>query len=132
MTHILLVIEPKCFATGEYEDPRPPREVVMLVNTGQLKIGGGWLRIDGYEQSACYLPDVELVLVEFYPPDIRLSPRLYEVLFALADGKRAEETAREMGIKPRTVYFHYNELKERLGAANRTEIIVKAIEYGLI
>jgi DNA-binding CsgD family transcriptional regulator len=59
-----------------------------------------------------------------------LSPREREVLAAAADGLSTKEIARLLEVSPNTVKFHLQAAFEKLGAASRTEAVVRAIRRG--
>jgi len=49
-----------------------------------------------------------------------------------AQGKTNQEIAEALVITPRTVKFHVSALLRKLGAANRTEAVARAVHQGLI
>ena len=61
-----------------------------------------------------------------------LTPRELEVLRLLADGLPNKTIARRLGISEHTVKFHINAILGKLGAASRTEAVVRATRLGLI
>lgn len=61
-----------------------------------------------------------------------LSPREAQVLQRLAHGASNKEIARALSIQETTVKLHLRNLSEKLDARNRTEIVIRAIEQGLI
>ncbi|MDX1417930.1 MAG: response regulator transcription factor [Candidatus Promineifilaceae bacterium] len=61
-----------------------------------------------------------------------LTAREKEVLAALAQGKTNREIAEELVITVRTVKFHVSSILHKLDAANRTEAVSKASQWGLI
>lgn len=74
-----------------------------------------------------FSPDTET------PPLIEpLTPRELEVLRLLADGLPNKTIARRLGISEHTVKFHVNAILGKLGAAGRTEAVVRATRLGLI
>jgi DNA-binding CsgD family transcriptional regulator len=131
MTHILLVIEAGFTALHWEQDPRTPREVVMAINMGRLRIGDGLFSTPA-EQSACALIELDVVVVTYEPPEVVLTERLYQTLWGLADGQSAEELARDLNIKRRTVYLHYARLKECFGVETLAEVLDLADELGLV
>jgi len=62
----------------------------------------------------------------------RLTEREYQVLIPVARGKANKEIARELHITVKTVEYHMTNILGKLGAANRTEAVVKALEQGLL
>lgn len=132
MTRIILLLDPEPIMTYIIDDPRSMRELVKLINTEQLVVGAGELRMEGQHQWAMAIEPLNVVTVVLESPPVNLSPRLYDVLYGLADGKRAEAIAAELDISRRTVYEYISELKERLGANTRWEVIFKAVDLGLL
>lgn len=61
-----------------------------------------------------------------------LSPRESEVLQMLADGYSASEVAKRLYISERTIKNHLASCYEKLGASDRTQAVVKAIQSGVI
>ena len=60
------------------------------------------------------------------------TPREREVLALLAEGLPNKLIARRLQITEHTVKFHVNALLAKLGAASRTEAVVRATRLGLI
>lgn len=60
------------------------------------------------------------------------TPREREVLALLAEGLPNKLIARQLHISEHTVKFHVNALLTKLGAASRTEAVVRATRLGLI
>jgi len=65
-------------------------------------------------------------------PAEELTPREYEVLHLLVQGKQNKEIAAELVIAERTVKFHISSILGKLGAGNRTEAVTIALQQGLI
>ena len=61
-----------------------------------------------------------------------LTPREREVLALVAEGLPNKAIAGELGISDQTVKFHVASLTGKLGAANRTEAVRRAVRQGLI
>lgn len=61
-----------------------------------------------------------------------LTPREREVLFCLQRGEANKEIARSLDIQETTVKLHLRSLALKLEARNRTEVVVKAIQAGLL
>ena len=61
-----------------------------------------------------------------------ISEREAEVLEHVASGRSNKEIAAKLGVSPNTVKTHIARLYEKLGAARRTEAILKARELRLI
>ncbi|MBU6248249.1 MAG: autoinducer binding domain-containing protein [Xanthomonadaceae bacterium] len=75
---------------------------------------------------ASLLPDVAQPVTE------PLSAREREVLLWSAAGKTADEIGLILAISTRTVTFHINRCIAKLGAANKTEAVSKALVLGLL
>src|SRR5690348_14840070 len=62
----------------------------------------------------------------------RLTPRQREVLGLIVEGLDNREIAARLGISERTARAHVSAVLERLGAGNRTQAAVAAIQRGLL
>jgi len=78
--------------------------------------------------------DESLPLVRREPPVAAdtLTPREHEVLQLLAQGLANKEIAARLGVSDHTAKFHVNAILGKLGAASRTEAVVRAAKLGLI
>jgi len=66
-------------------------------------------------------------------PDVEpLTPRERDVLALLAEGRSNKSIADALGISDQTVKFHVASITGKLGAANRTEAVRRAVRRGLI
>jgi len=65
-------------------------------------------------------------------PAVSLSEREIETLLWSARGKTSAEIATILGLSKRTVDFHIDNAREKLGVATRIEAVVKAASSGLI
>lgn len=63
---------------------------------------------------------------------LRLSARERETLQLIAEGKAAKEIAYILGISAKTVAFHRENLKRKLGLKTTAELTKHAVEVGLI
>lgn len=63
---------------------------------------------------------------------VRLTPREAEVLALVADGLTSAEIALRLGISRRTVETHRQCVMEKLFARNRAELLMRAMQEGLI
>jgi DNA-binding NarL/FixJ family response regulator len=61
-----------------------------------------------------------------------LTPREINVLELLAEGLPNKGIARRLGISDQTVKFHVGSISSKLGAANRTDAVRRAVRGGLI
>jgi DNA-binding NarL/FixJ family response regulator len=62
----------------------------------------------------------------------RLTPREIEVLELVAEGRPNRAIAERLGISDQTVKFHLASISGKLGAANRTDAVRRAVRAGLI
>ena len=70
--------------------------------------------------------------MELWPGRIALNDREVETLTWVARGKTSAEIAHILGLAKRTVDFHIDNARGKLGAATRTEAVIKAADGGLI
>ncbi len=63
---------------------------------------------------------------EIWPSFAQLNDREIEILTWVARGKTSAEIAKILGLAKRTVDFHLDNAREKLGARTRTEAVVKA------
>jgi DNA-binding NarL/FixJ family response regulator len=61
-----------------------------------------------------------------------LTPREIEVLELLAEGLPNKAIAERLTISDQTVKFHVSSISAKLGAANRTDAVRRAVRRGLI
>ena len=64
--------------------------------------------------------------------DEPLTPREVEVLELLAEGLPNKAIAERLQISDQTVKFHVSSISGKLGAANRTDAVRRAVRRGLI
>jgi DNA-binding NarL/FixJ family response regulator len=67
-----------------------------------------------------------------WPKSVALNDREIEVLTWVARGKTSTEIAQILGLTKRTIDFHTDNAREKLGASTRTEAVVKAASGRLI
>ena len=65
------------------------------------------------------------------PPE-DLTPRELEVLRHLAEGLSNKTIAKALDISENTVKFHLSALLGKFGVSSRTEVVVRAIQLGLV
>jgi DNA-binding NarL/FixJ family response regulator len=66
------------------------------------------------------------------PPAEPLTPREMDVLELLSEGLPNKAIADALGISDQTVKFHISSISAKLGAANRTDAVRRAVRRGLI
>jgi DNA-binding NarL/FixJ family response regulator len=69
---------------------------------------------------------------ELWPKLVELTDREVEILTWVARGKTSSEIAQILGLTKRTVDFHTDNARTKLGAATRTEAVIKAATGRLI
>lgn len=69
---------------------------------------------------------------EIWPKFVDLNEREVEALTWVARGKTSAEIAQILGLTKRTVDFHIDNARVKLGAATRTEAVIKAATGRLI
>ncbi len=83
---------------------------------------------DGIVVSPDRARDIENEVDEIEP----LTPREVEVLELLAEGLPNKAIADRLTISDQTVKFHVASISAKLGAANRTDAVRRAVRRGLI
>ena len=74
-----------------------------------------------------------MVNFQTQPEDfVALSQREREVLQCIASGLSSKQCAQELGITPRTVERHVENLRNKLNARNKPHLVAKALAGGHI
>lgn len=76
-------------------------------------------------------PAVALVFTDT-SQDNPLTERELEIVRLMRDGAVTKEIALALGIRPRTVYYHQDNMCEKLGVQTKQQIVHEAIRRGLI
>lgn len=106
----------------------PPPELVRAIRT--VHAGGSLLQPVAVQKLLDRLgPEGR---AESQAPLEDLTPREIEVLGEMARGARNREIAQALVISERTVKIHVANIIAKLGARNRTEAVVKALDSGLV
>jgi len=66
------------------------------------------------------------------PAKLGLTPREFEVLGWLVQGKCNKEIARKLGIEEQTVKNHLRPIFQKFAVTKRTELLVKVFEKGIV
>lgn len=61
-----------------------------------------------------------------------ISRRERQCLALAANGQTGDDIAYKLGITARTVQFHFDSIRSKLGAASRQEAIAKAVQAGIV
>jgi DNA-binding CsgD family transcriptional regulator len=73
---------------------------------------------------------LQLVASILVAPPPTLTPRELEVLRWLSQGLSNKAIAAALGVSPRTINFHLDNLYSKLGVASRTEAVLAALRHG--
>jgi DNA-binding NarL/FixJ family response regulator len=65
-------------------------------------------------------------------PGVDLSRRETEILASIADGKAVKQTARDLGVSPKTIENLQGRLFRKLSARNRAQAVARAHALGLL
>jgi LuxR family quorum sensing-dependent transcriptional regulator len=65
-------------------------------------------------------------------PDVRLTPRERDVMRLSATGLTSAEIAGELGMSPRTVNQHVDNVADKLGTRNRAHTVAEIVRRGLL
>ena len=66
------------------------------------------------------------------PSDIALTPREKQVMQLSADGLTSVEIAEKLGMSPRTVNQHVDNVADKLGTRNRAHTVAEIVRRGLL
>lgn len=79
-----------------------------------------------------YLPPAVASLLATRLPGSQLTDRELDVLRLLAQGASNREAADSLGISENTIRIHVSRILDKLGAADRTQAVLLAIQNGLV
>jgi DNA-binding CsgD family transcriptional regulator len=79
-----------------------------------------------------YAQAYHLVLKKKAKPKTKLTQREREVLNWLKEGKSSWEISQILRCSERTVNFHFNNIKAKLGVVNRAQAVAVGLQYGII
>lgn len=79
-----------------------------------------------------FLPKVVMDRLLERIPSLELTPREREVLVCITQGRSNREIADELNIAEKTVRMHVSALLEKMGARDRTQATIYAIQRGLV
>jgi DNA-binding NarL/FixJ family response regulator len=114
-----------------------PRERDHLRNQiakAAFEIAGEYLTVEMARSSGVKADAILVPIRQVAPdgPDEALTPREIDVLELLTEGLPNKAIARRLGISDQTVKFHVAAICGKMGAANRTEVVRRAIRRGLV
>ena len=88
--------------------------------------------IQNVNRGLRYLPHVALGRLAERMPAVELTPRESEVLFCITKGYSNREIADELGIAEKTVRIHVSAVLDKMGARDRTQATIFALQRGLV
>lgn len=123
------------------------KEKIYLRHALRLGIPGYILKDDAYDELIHAIREVasgeeyygkELLKIqreiirEGDQPKIKISKRELEIIKALSEGLKNEEIGEKLHIAANTVHTHLRNIRKKLDARNGKEVLMKAIQMGLI
>lgn len=88
--------------------------------------------IQNVDRGLRYLPHVALDRLAERMPSVELTPRESEVLACITQGRSNREIAEELRIAEKTVRIHVSSVLDKMGARDRTQATIYALQRGLI
>jgi DNA-binding NarL/FixJ family response regulator len=88
--------------------------------------------IQSVDRGLRYLPHVALDRLAERMPSVDLTPRESEVLTCITQGRSNREIAEELGIAEKTVRIHVSAVLDKMGARDRTQATIYALQRGLV
>jgi DNA-binding NarL/FixJ family response regulator len=88
--------------------------------------------IENVHRGLRYFPNMALDRLAERTPAIELTPRESEVLTCITRGYSNREIAEELGIAEKTVRIHVSSLLDKMGARDRTQATIYALQRGLV
>jgi DNA-binding NarL/FixJ family response regulator len=88
--------------------------------------------IQNVDRDLRYLPRVALDRLAERMPAVELTPRESEVLVCITQGRSNREIAHQLRIAEKTVRIHVSSLLDKMGARDRTQATIYALQRGLV
>ena len=88
--------------------------------------------IESVDRGLRYLPHVALDRLAERMPSVELTPRESEVLACITQGRSNREIAVQLRIAEKTVRIHVSSVLEKMGARDRTQATIYALQRGLV
>jgi DNA-binding NarL/FixJ family response regulator len=79
-----------------------------------------------------YLPRLALDRLAERTPSVELTPRENEVLLCITQGRSNREIAEQLHIAEKTVRIHVSSVLDKMGARDRTQATIYALQRGLV
>jgi DNA-binding NarL/FixJ family response regulator len=88
--------------------------------------------IQNVDRNLRYFPRVALDRLAERMPSVDLTPRESEVLACITQGRSNREIAEQLRIAEKTVRIHVSSLLDKMGARDRTQATIYALQRGLV
>lgn len=88
--------------------------------------------IQNVDRGLRYLPHLALDRLAERTPTVELTPREAEVLACITRGLSNREIGEKLGIAEKTVRIHVSSVLDKMGARDRTQATIYAIQRGLV
>jgi DNA-binding NarL/FixJ family response regulator len=88
--------------------------------------------IESVDRGLRYLPHLALDRLAERMPSVELTPRESEVLACITQGRSNREIAEQLHIAEKTVRIHVSSVLEKMGARDRTQATIYALQRGLV
>jgi DNA-binding NarL/FixJ family response regulator len=88
--------------------------------------------IQSVDRGLRYFPLGALDRLAERTPSVELTPRESEVLTCITQGRSNREIAEELGIAEKTVRIHVSAVLDKMGARDRTQATIYALQRGLV
>ena len=88
--------------------------------------------IQSVDRGLRYLPRIALDRLAERVPAFDLTPRESEVLACITQGRSNREIADELHIAEKTVRIHVSSVLDKMGARDRTQATIYALQRGLV
>ena len=79
-----------------------------------------------------YFPPLALDRLAERMPAVDLTPRETEVLLCITQGRSNREIAEQLGIAEKTVRIHVSSVLDKMGARDRTQATIYALQRGIV
>jgi DNA-binding NarL/FixJ family response regulator len=88
--------------------------------------------IQNVDRGLRYLPYVALDRLAERMPNVELTPRETEVLACITQGRSNREIAEDLHIAEKTVRIHVSAVLDKMGARDRTQATIYALQRGIV
>jgi DNA-binding NarL/FixJ family response regulator/anti-sigma regulatory factor (Ser/Thr protein kinase) len=88
--------------------------------------------IQNVHRGLRYLPHVALDRLAERMPSVELTPRETEVLACITQGRSNREIAEDLHIAEKTVRIHVSSVLDKMGARDRTQATIYALQRGIV